>query len=368
MTISFRTHLRLCLYLVCTGVVQNSAAQYFLVGTYTKDSSEGVCMYHFDTATATATLQAILPMPNPSFVAVDKSGKFAYAVNELPAGKITSMAIREHALLQLSSSDAMGSYPCYVSVHPSGNWIVAGNYGSGNLTLFGSHRGTHTPALQSLQHCGSSVHPQRQNKPHVHATLFTEDGSSLLVTDLGLDKVYFYRFNRQRLQLKDSLMLPPGSGPRHLATAKNTQRIYVLTELTGNIHYFENQQGKWQLQQTVSTLPPHASGSSDAADIHISPDGKYLYSSNRGAFHHIAIFRIDEKGMLTALGHQPTLGFRPRNFSIHPSGKFLLAANQDSNEIVIFERNIATGLLTDSGNRIQVGQPVCITWINAALD
>jgi len=159
-------------------------------------------------------------------------------------------------------------------------------------------------------------------------------------------------------------MAKAGAGPRHLTFHPNNKYAYLIEELTGTISAYNYKNGKFGLLQNIPAIPPDYMGPIGSADIHVSPDGKFLYASNRGESNTIAIFKINQKtGWLTLIGHQSTLGKTPRNFDFDPSGNFLLAANQDSDEIVIFRVDKKTGLLTDTGKRIKVGNPVCIKWI-----
>jgi 6-phosphogluconolactonase len=246
-----------------------------------------------------------------------------------------------------------------------------GNYTSGTLSLLPIRRGGSLgPAVASIQHTGQSVNPERQSSPHVHSTVFSPDNKFLFVPDLGIDKVMIYRFNDKTGALKANnpafVMTKPGSGPRHFVFHPTKKFAYLVEELTGSVtayRYFPKT-GALELLQNSSTLPPAFLGYAGSADIHISPDGRFLYASNRGESNTIAIFSIDKKsGLLTLVGHQSTLGKTPRNFNFDPGGNFLLVANQGTDDIVIFKIDKTTGMLTDSGKRIAVSKPVCLKWI-----
>jgi 6-phosphogluconolactonase len=156
----------------------------------------------------------------------------------------------------------------------------------------------------------------------------------------------------------------PGSGPRHFDFHPNNKYAYLVEELTGTVVAFKYSEGKLETIQRISALPANFNGTIGSADIHVSGNGKFLYSSNRGTSNTIAIFKIDEQtGKLTLMGQQSTLGKTPRNFNFDPSGNFLLVANQDSDDVVIFRINKETGGLSDTGKRIKVPRPVCIKWI-----
>ena len=233
-----------------------------------------------------------------------------------------------------------------------------------------SASGTLDSAVATIAQQGSSVNTDRQNESHVHATVLSPDEKYLYVPDLGTDKIMVYRFNKKTGSLTPAItpfvMTKPGSGPRHFTFHPNKKYAYLVEELTGGIsaYRYDKKNGDLALLQNISTLPPDFMGYPGSADIHVSPDGKFLYASNRGASNTIAIFSIDKKsGGLVAIGHQPVLGKTPRNFNFDPGGNFLLVANHDSNEIVLFNINKQTGLLKDSGKSIQVSKPVCIKWL-----
>ncbi|HYK55099.1 MAG TPA: lactonase family protein, partial [Flavisolibacter sp.] len=210
---------------------------------------------------------------------------------------------------------------------------------------------------------------QRQEGPHVHATVLSPDNHALFVTDLGIDKIMLYSFNEKNGSLKlkpnAAVKLADGSGPRHLDFHPNGKWAYLIQEMAGTVTALHYKNGALQAFQTISTLPKDFSQSFSSADIHVSADGKFLYASNRDSSNTIAIFKIQPStGKLSLLAHQSTLGKTPRNFNFDPTGHFLLVANQRSDAIVIFRRNAQSGLLRDTGRRIDVGNPVCIKWID----
>jgi 6-phosphogluconolactonase len=219
--------------------------------------------------------------------------------------------------------------------------------------------------MQSIQHEGSSVNKSRQDKPHVHAVILSPDNKYLLVPDLGTDKVNVYNFepgNEKPLSPASPAFASanPGGGPRHLTFHPNGKHAYLVLEMEGAVTTYDYKDGKLEQKQIITMLSPGFNGKVGAADIHISPDGKFLYASNRGEANEIVIYAIGKDGKLTYAGRQAELINTPRNFAIDPTGNFLLAANQNGNDIVIFKRDKSTGLLTASGKTIQVDKPVCL--------
>ena len=351
--------------------------QYLLVGTYDSPTSEGVYVYKFNRADGSAKEVSHIKSSNPSFLAVSPDKKYVYAVNENAdstgrGGGITSFSFdkKKGMLTELSHQSTEGNHPCYVSVHKTGKWVIAGNYSSGNFAVLPVVKnGVLGKAKTVIQHSGSGPDTGRQKSPHVHAVYLKNGGSELYVPDLGIDKIMTYQFNAKTGAVVPSklkfVQIEPGSGPRHIDFHPNGKYAYLMQELNATVSVYKSfPGGQLQFIQSLSALPLTYKGPMSAADIHVSPDGRFLYCSNRDVSHTLAIFSIDQQtGMITLVAHQYVLGEKPRNFNFDPSGKFLLVANENTNEIVIFKRDITTGLLTDTGNRIAVGKPVCLKWI-----
>ena len=371
-------YLSFCLFL-CT---LNSFAQkesYLLLGTYTSGTSKGVYVYKFNSANGDHSLIDSAKISNPSFLAVSPDQKFVYAVSEQASavdkgGSVASFSFNNitEKLTPLNQQSSNGNNPCYVTVDKAGKWLIAGNYSSGTLTVLPILKnGSLDSFVYSIKHTGQSVNTARQASPHVHATVLSPDNKFLFVPDLGIDKLMIYHFNKKNGALKENtpalVNTKPGSGPRHFDFHPNKKFAYLVEELTGTVaaYRYHAKKGELSLIQNISTVPANFTAFAGSADIHVSPDGKFLYASNRGESNTIAIFSIDKKtGRLTSIGHQSTMGKTPRNFNFDPSGNFLLVANQNSDEIVIFKIDRNTGLLTDTGKRIAVSKPVCIKWIS----
>ena len=341
-----------------------------LVGTYThKCESKGIYSYEFDAETGTFILKsATEKLVNPSFLTVAGTNDFVYAVNEFgPESSISAFGFdaKSGQLKFINKQDSKGADPCYL-ITDEKNVIVA-NYSGGNIAVFAKNSdGSLAEAKQIIQHYGKGANAQRQESPHVHMVYFSPDKKFVLATDLGNDKVYVYAYSRDAksavLQLKDTISLASGSGPRHLTFSKNGKFVYVLQELNGALSVFGYENGTLKLIEETSILAKDFKGTFSAADIHISPDGKFLYATNRGEANSITIFKILKTGKLQLSGQTATLGKGPRNFAIDPTGSFLLVAHQYTNEIVIFKINKTTGALTDTGKKIPLCAPVCLVF------
>ncbi len=359
---------------------KNKNREYFLiVGTYNSATSEGIYVCSFNSKDGTWKPLSHVKTSNPSFLTVSPDEKFIYAVNEdadsignLVTGHVSSFRFDKPTatLSFLNQQPSAGKHPCYITIDKTGKWVMAGNYNGGNFSVFPVKRdGSLEAATQIIQHEGSGPDSSRQLSPHVHGLFPDKENTQLHVTDLGIDKIMHYDFDAATGNVKASAIpftkTQPGGGPRHLAISSDRQFVYLLLEMTGSVMVFNNEpDGKLTEVQTISSLPDGFKGDIGSADIHLSPDGKFLYASNRGTSNDIAIFHVNKKtGVLTLAGHQSALGTGPRNFNFDPTGNFLLVANQKSDEIVVFKRNKKTGLLTDTGERIAIGKPVCIQWI-----
>jgi len=339
-----------------------------LIGTYTNSGkSEGIYTYNFNTLSGDTKLKAITKdVANPSFLSVSPDHKFVYAVNESGNASTASAFGFKAAtgeLAFLNKKDSKGTDPCYItSDHLN---VIVANYSSGSIAVYARNAdGSLSEPKQVIQHTGKSIDIARQKSAHAHMVQFTPDKKYLIAVDLGEDQVYIYNYNPRSkdnvLTVKTVLKTSPGTGPRHLTFSPNGKFAYLAHEFNGNITAFSYKNGNLVKIQDISSVAPTAQGNVDGADIHVSADGKFLYESNRGDANTINVFSIFPTGRLAFASRVSSLGKGPRNFAIDPSGKYLLVANQGSDEVVIFNRDTLTGALTDSAKRIKVGSPVCL--------
>jgi 6-phosphogluconolactonase len=311
---------------------------------------------------------------------VDPSRRYLVAVSETsqfkgqPGGGVSSYKIDalNGTLTLINSQPSGGSSPCYVSIDSSGQWVLVANYSSGSVSVLPlGEDGRLGAPTSTIQHQGSSVNKDRQEGPHAHSILVAPGSQTLvLAADLGLDKILLYNLDPTAGTLAARrtpwLAFKPGSGPRHMVFSADQRYLYVVSELSSSVTVFQmdTAAGSFTELQTVSLLPADFSGSNISADIHITPDGRYLYASNRGA-DSLAIFSIDPdgSGKLSAQGQASSGGETPRNFAIDPSGSFILAANQDSGTIVSLRIDAATGKLSTTGQVTSLLSPVCIKFL-----
>lgn len=353
---------------------QNGVKYNLLIGTYPGSvNSDGIFCYEFDSQTGKVTLKSATPgIESPSYLAVSHDGKYVYSVNEVSKGAVSSFRFDAASgkLSLINKVSSGGSSPCYVSVDDQSKYVFAGNYGSGSLAAFSLKQdGSLGNDPQYIKHEGSGIDKSRQEGPHVHCTVISPDKKYLLTSDLGTDKIDIYKIdpslnsNPLTPAAMESVSVKPGSGPRHITFHPNGKFAYLVQEMGGMLTIFDYNEGKLSEKQSITMLSPDFKGKVGAADIHVSADGKFLYASNRGDANEIVIYSIDKKGMLSLKGRQSSMGKAPRNFVIDPSGNFLLVANQDTNDIFVFNRDQKTGLLSPTGTKIQVVKPVCLKFI-----
>lgn len=357
----------LLLIVICTVNIANAQNYNLLIGTYTnKGNSEGIYVYDFNSTTGETKLKNSVKTINPSFLTVSKNKKFVFSVNEDGKNSAISSFNFNSASGQLNFKDKKtleASDPCYIMTY--GNKVLTANYSGGSVGVFTvAKNGTFLEKEQIIKHTGKSIDPKRQLSSHVHQIQLTPD-KKYIVTDLGEDKIYVYasRISEPKdLLLKNTINTNPGSGPRHLAFSPNCKFAYLAHEFNGSITAYNYRYGGLTKLQEIGTVIKGYKGKIDGADIHVSPDGKFLYETNRGDLNTISLFAIARDGKLTFVETVSTLGKGPRNFAIDPSGKFLLVAHQYTNDVVIFNRDQITGKLTASGKKINVGVPVCLVF------
>ena len=350
------------------------------VGTYTRTTSDGIYICEFDGETGDLEpVSSMAGAENPSFLALHPNGQTLYAASETEEfegkrqGALYAYSIDADTgrLSPINAVGSGGAGPCHVSVDATGRYLLAANYHGGSVCVAPINDDSSLEPLSCfIQHEGSSVNPVRQEQAHAHSINLDPQNRFAYVPDLGQDKVVIYRLDLDSGELvanePASVGAEPGAGPRHFDFNPNGTRAYVISELGCTITGYDYDSGSGALTpfQTVGTLPAAGFGRRNTtADIHVHPSGRFVYGSNRG-HDSIAIFSVDEEtGHLTAVGHESTQGWTPRNFAIDPSGEFLLAANQDSDTIVSFRIDGESGALEPTGSVIGIPMPVCIKFL-----
>jgi 6-phosphogluconolactonase len=310
---------------------------------------------------------------NASFIRTNREGTRLYAVSETETygegeegGQLASFPIdpESRKLGPGLFHPTHGIHPCHLSLTPQEDWLAVANYNGSSVTMYPvlpDHRPA-PPAIR-FRHTGTGPNADRQEAPHPHSVFFSPDGKYLFVLDLGIDKIIIYARGPEAHEWTshEAVNLEPGAGPRHLAFHPTGETVYVLNELNNTVARFAYEpSGNLRPLQTITTLPTTYEGENTTAEIVVSPNGRFVYASNRG-HDSIAVFRIDQvTGELVSAGHVSTRGRTPRNFALTPDGQWLLAANQGSDSVVLFRVESESGLPIYAGTEIKVGKPVCV--------
>ena len=340
----------------------------FYVGTYTDGGSEGIYQYALSDNGKLTKIGLMVRSENPSFLTYDKSRQYLLAVNEVSneagVGYVSSFKVTADSLMFINQKSSGGAHPCHITANEEGHIVVA-NYSGGNMGLLRlGDDGSLSELLDVQQHKGSGSH-SRQEGPHAHSGWFNRDGNVVSV-DLGTNQLWFSEIDQDSIKFATlepgTFDMENGAGPRHLTFHPGQNWMYVVNELTSSVSLVKKDpvSGSYSIEQTISTLPQDFSEPNTCADIHISSDGKYVYASNRG-HNSIAIFSVDDSGQLSSIGHQSTQGETPRNFTLSPDEKYVLVANQTSDNIVSFFRDAESGLMTYV-DEIEAPSPVCLVF------
>ncbi|MGA8438102.1 MAG: lactonase family protein [Candidatus Sulfotelmatobacter sp.] len=393
------------LFFGTAATAQNGDGDYFLyVGTYTgfkyvhhsktwgvgDSHSKGIYVSRFHAATGELSEPELAAeIVNPSFLTISPNHKYLFAISEDPyslgppldhSSYVSAFAIDPTTghLRLVNTVPASGTSTCFISIDMTGKYVMMSNFGSGSTSVIRVRNDGSLGELTSfMQDVGHSVDPSIQSEPHTHSVIVSPDNRYAIVSDLGIDKVLIFKFDAETGRLSPpnppSVSVYPGGGPRHFTFDPSGKFGYQLSEMSGVVDVFSWDPAKGMLTtiQRVHTVPHDFFGGNHSAEIEIHPSGKFLYESNRRTQGEnvrgpdtIGVFVIDPKdGTLTPIEHTLSGGVMPRNFKIDPTGKFLLAANQLSNNIVEFNIDNNTGRLSPSGKEIKVDTPVCLKFV-----
>jgi 6-phosphogluconolactonase len=345
------------------------------VSAFAPGEKAGIHAFGFDTEKGTLKpLKRATGMQSPFFIALSPDRRFLYSIDEF-GGKdnyVAAFAIegRGGDLKPLNRQNTRGTASCFVEVDPTGKSVLVANYSSGNVSSFPVKTdGSLGEAVSFFQHSGSGGDPERQKGPNAHCFVISADGKHALAADLGIDKVMIYTLDAATTKLAPNTAQPfakltPGSGPRHLTFHPNGKLVYLINELANTITVFDwnAADGTLKEKQTIATLPKDFTGKSYTADLKITPDGKFLYGTNRG-HDSIGSYRIADDGKLSLIGIQPSGGKGPQNLLVTPDGRWLLCANMPGNNVVVFQINSASGAITAHGDPVDVPMASCIRWM-----
>ena len=351
-----------------------SQKQFVFFGSYNWDKgSEAVYVYELDNDTGKLSkVASSSDVINPGYITVSSDGKYIYASSDAKTpnyGTVSSFAFDpdKKSLSFLNQQKTRGENPVYVNVDKSGKWLINATYNQATISVF--------PLLENgkidsiAQHFkfteGSGVNPTRQEKSHTHSAVFAPDYTTVLFADLGADKILQYPFDASQnkpLIYNQSTFIntKPGSGPRHITFSKDGKLAYSVEELAGMISVYDFSNNTLKEIQRIATHPDKITEGFESSDVHISPDGKFLYATNRGKENNIAIFKVLNDGKLESIGYKKTGGKHPRTFAIDETGKFIIVTNVNSQDVTVFRRNLETGMLKKVGKPVKINPPTCV--------
>nr|WP_306812703.1 lactonase family protein [Paenibacillus soyae] len=342
-------------------------------GAYAEESDKGICVYRMNEESGQLTeIHHVTGLKNPTFIHVDPDHKRLYAISEgvndegKKIGEAAAFRIGEdgYSLTLINKKVTVQSTTCHIQKDANNRFLTVTSYHGGMIGLLDlDAEGGIGKLLDVKQHEGSSVHPN-QDRPHPHSSFYSPDGQYLFVQDMGLDLIVTYKLDAEagKLILHDQTKLQPGAGPRHLALHPTGQYAYVINELDSTVTAFgfNAAEGKLTAFQTISTLPSDYKGDNGCAEIAMSPDGRFLYGSNRG-HDSIVVYAVDAgTGQLTTIQHMSVGGGHPRHFALTPEGQYLIAANRDTNNLVTFRVDRNEGTLAPTGHEAEASKPVCV--------
>ena len=336
-------------------------------GTHTAGPGKGFSVSHFDTVTgALSKPEFLLEDPSPAFFVIAPGGRRLYACNSTGFVSAYSIDPATAHLKPINRKPSGGGDPSYISLDRTGRYVFVANYDGGNIAAWAlDPDGSLGERTAFVQHTGSSVNPQRQSHAFAHSIQVDPTNRFALVADLGLDRLFVYKFNAGDGSLTANdppfAKAAPGSGPRHVVFHPNGRWVYLITEMGSTIMLFDwdTKRGALSEVQTVSTLPKDFQGASTCAEVEVHPNGRFVYASNRGR-DSIAVFSVDPKtGRLTPIQDVPSGGKTPRNFDMDPTAHWLLVTNHGSNSVTVFGIDQQTGMLTPAGQPLDVPYPFC---------
>lgn len=346
------------------------------IGSYAEPTGPGLYACHFDPVTGQLELiQQLDGLANPTFLDIDAANLRLYTLMEVRdedgrrTGGAAVFAIDPDSgrLTELGRARTVPATTCHISLDRTGRCLLTASYHGGMIGLNPVFdNGLIGDETEIHRHSGSSVLPV-QNQPRPHSAFLSPDNRYVVVPDLGADKVFIYKLDTENRSLQFHREVPtaPGAGPRHFAFHPSRRYGYVINELNSTViaYTYDEANGELVEKQTVSTLPASHQGENACAHIELSPDGRFLYASNRG-HDSIAIFAVNpEDGLLEPVDHVSVLGQHPRHFTLSPDGAHLLVANRDTNNVTVFARDEATGRLTPTGGSLNLSKPVCVRFL-----
>jgi 6-phosphogluconolactonase len=348
-------------------------------GTHSAGAQKGISVAHFNSETGILTKpELVVEAPSPAYFILHPDGKHLYVCNSNDfAKKYTGQTITAYSvdpkngnLTLLNQQSSGGADPSYICMDATQRYVLVANYKGGSVAVIAiKPDGSLGEITANIKHTGRSVNTVRQTQPYAHSIKLDPANRFALVADLGLDKLFVYRFNQETGTLSQNdppfVQVAPGSGPRHTAFHPNGKFVYLINEMACTIitYAWDSTIGKLTELQTSSTLPADFKGKNSCAEIEVYPNGKFLYASNRG-HESLAVFAIDStSGKISLLEHIPTQGHWPRNFTFDPTYKWLIVTNHNSDNAMVFKVDTTNGHLKSVGNPVPIVYPFCIRFL-----
>ncbi len=326
------------------------------VGTYTNGDSEGIYQLQFNTKTGELkNLKLAAEIENPSFITYSPDKQHIYAVSESLGGTVSAFKVQPSGSLQfLNKLSSNGTAPCHIATNQTGDKAVVSNYGGGSASVYTISKDGRL--LNTFQTFNFNT---LDKISHAHSAQFLKD--ELFIADLGTNAVYQYILKNDKyvLETPNLVAMPGNPGSRHFVITKNGQYIYVINEYGGSVTSIKRTSNGFEQIDFDNTLDENYRGKNSCADIHLSKNEDYLYGSNRGENSIVVFSRNKRDGTLEKIQTVPVRGDWPRNFTLDPTGKFLLVANQNSNNISVFNIDSSSGKLTFLQS-IKAPSPVCL--------
>jgi 6-phosphogluconolactonase len=345
-----------------------------LLGGYTRpNETQGIVVYRFNAETGKATLlNQLNGVENPAFLALSSDNAFVYACNvDTKGGEAKASAFKfdkATGKLQLINQVGGGGInPVHITIDKDNKNVFISNYTSGSLTVLPVNKdGSLGAVSQTLQYTGSGPH-KNQLAPHVHMSMLADDGKTMFVADLGTDKLHIYNYDNTKAQPLTPAdpaveLMSPADGPRHMEFSPDKKFLYVIQELSACVRVYKYNAGKLSFVQTINIMP-EGYDKNGAADVHLSPDGNFLYASVRGNANTIALYNVNKQNGKLTYVERYDVSKAPRGFTIDPTGSFLLSAGQEGNTIDFFKIDKATGKLTLTDTKINIAQITCLKWV-----
>ncbi|MFY0626715.1 MAG: lactonase family protein [Reichenbachiella sp.] len=327
---------------------------------------EGIYIFDFNEESGKLVLELSEKNRNTAYLTVNRKKNLIYTFQEIIQENhplLLTYELVNNVPKLINKQFIPGGLPCHLTNIKESELLTVACYQTGNVIAFPLINGLPERERQNIKHIGSSLNKTRQEGPHAHMTFFNDYDGKLYVPDLGLDQVIVYDISDlSQLSFRYGINIPKGNGPRHITFHPTNEFAFVMNELTGSVSLLKNNNGKFEWISEHETLPKDHTTVPSASAIKISNDGQFIYCGNRSN-HVISILQFDHQSeSMHIIDHQSSYGETPRDFTLSPSGKWMIVANQDSDNVIVFKVDIETGLLQKFSIHENLKSIVCLTF------